>query len=107
MFYRQHQISTLPDKIIIPEKFRISLKGQRFLLFDSGIGDVGSLMIFGTTQMLSLLRDSYSCFADGIFKVVPSQFFHLYTLHFEKDEHHTMYICTNDKYKRNNVRETL
>ena len=35
----------------------MSLKGERFLLFDSGIGDVERLLIFGTTQMLSLLQD--------------------------------------------------
>ena len=55
---------------------RITLKGQQILLFDSGIGDVERLLIFGTTQMLTLLRDSNSLFADGTFKVVPSQFFH-------------------------------
>ena len=55
------------------------------MLFDSGIGDVERLMVFGTTQMLSLFRDSNSWFAHGTFKVVPSQFFQLYTLHCEKD----------------------
>ena len=44
-------ISALPEDISIPEKFKISLKGQQFLLFDSGIGDVVRLLIFGTTQM--------------------------------------------------------
>ena len=78
-------ISALPEEISIPGKFKITLKGQQFLLFDSGIGDVERLLIFGTTQMLALLRDSNSWFADGTFKVVPSQFFQLYTLHCEKD----------------------
>ena len=78
-------ISALPEEISIPEKFKITLKGQQFLLFDSGIGDVERLLKFGTTQMLALLRDSNSWFADGTFKVVPSQFFQLYTLHCEKD----------------------
>ena len=62
-------ISALPEEISIPEKFKITLKGQQFLLFDSGIGYVERLLIFGTTQMLALLRDSNSWFADGTFKV--------------------------------------
>ena len=55
------------------------------LLFDSGVGDVERLLIFGTTQMLKRLRDSNSWFAGATFKVVLSQFFQLYTLHCEKD----------------------
>ena len=35
--------------------------------------------------MLSLLEESQSWYADGIFKVVPEQFFQLYTIHAEKD----------------------
>ena len=35
--------------------------------------------------MLSILRDSKSWFADGTFKVVPQQFYQLYTIHAEKD----------------------
>ena len=62
-------ISALPEEISIPEKFKITLKGQQILLFDSGIGDVERLLIFETTQMLALLRDSNSWFADGTFKV--------------------------------------
>lgn len=70
-------ISTSAEDITIPEKFRTTLKGQSFLLFDSGIGDVNRILVFGTHQMLSLLRDSSNWFADGTFKVVPNQFFQL------------------------------
>ena len=66
-------ISTSAEDITIPEKFRTTLKGQSFLLFDSGIGDVNIILVFGTHQMLSLLRDSSNWFADGTFKVVPNQ----------------------------------
>ena len=34
--------------------------------------------------MLSLLQESLSWYADGTFKVVPEQFFQLYTIHAEK-----------------------
>ena len=43
------------------------------------------ILVFGTRQMLSLLRDSSNWFADGTFSVVPGQFFQLYTIHCEKD----------------------
>ena len=42
-------------------------------------------MIFGSPNMLSLLRDASNWFADGTFKVVPSQFYQMYTIHCEKD----------------------
>ena len=61
-------ISALPEEISIPEKFKITLKGQQFLLFDSGIGDVERFLVFGTRQMLTLLRDSNSWFADAHLK---------------------------------------
>ena len=35
--------------------------------------------------MLSLLEESQSWYADGTFKVVPEQFFQLYTIHAKKD----------------------
>ena len=35
--------------------------------------------------MLSLLCDSSNWYADGTLKVVPSQFYQLYTIHCEKD----------------------
>ena len=35
--------------------------------------------------MLSLLAESQSWYADGTFKIVPEQFFQLYTIHAEKD----------------------
>ena len=78
-------ISTSAENIIIPDKFKLTLKGQQFLLYDSGIHDTNRILVFGTCQMLSLLCDSSNWYADGIFKVVPSQFFQLYTIHCEKD----------------------
>ena len=78
-------IAKVAEEIIIPEKYKLSLKGQQFLLYDSGIGDINRLIVFGTSQMLSLLRETTSWFADGTFKAVPNQFYQLYTIHCEKD----------------------
>ena len=58
-------VSTSAEDITIPEKFRKTLKGESFLLFDSGIGDVNRILFFGTHQMLSLLRDSSNWFAES------------------------------------------
>ena len=73
------------SEIEIPERFRITTKGEPFILFDSGFGDTDRIIIFDTPKMLSILRDSKSWFADGTFKVVPQQFYQLYTIHAEKD----------------------
>ena len=77
--------SASADQIIIPEKYKLSIKGEQFLLYDSEINDTNRLLVFGTRKMLTILRDSSSWYADGTFKVVPSQFFQLYTIHCEKD----------------------
>ena len=63
----------------------MSIKGEQFLLYDSEINETNRLLVFGTRKMLTILRDSSSWYADGTFKVVPSQFFQLYTIHCEKD----------------------
>ena len=71
-------------EMIIPDKYRITLKGEFFLVYDSGIGDSNRMLIFSAPKMLSLLQESQSWYADGTFKVVPEQFFQLYTIHAEK-----------------------
>ena len=78
--------SASADQIILPEKYKFNIKGEQFLLYyDSEINDTNRLLVFGTRQMLSLLRDSISSYADGTFEVLLCQFFQLYTFHCEKD----------------------
>ena len=67
---------TCAAEIIVPEKYKVTLKQEPFLLFDSGYGDV---------NRMGLLADSRTWYADGTFKVVPEYFFQLYTIHAEKD----------------------
>ena len=71
--------------VLVPDRYMVTLKEETFLLYDSGIGDTDRMLIFSTPKMLSLLQESQSWFADGTFKVVPKQFFQLYTIHAEKD----------------------
>ena len=69
----------------IPARYRFTLKEENFLIYDSGSGDTNRMLIFCAPKMLSLLGESQSWYADGTFKVVPEQFFQLYTIHAEKD----------------------
>jgi hypothetical protein len=60
----------------IPERFR------NFVLFDSGPSE-RRIIILGCTELLDGLARSPLWLADGTFKVVPSIFFQLYTIHFQ------------------------
>ena len=44
--------STIASEIIIAEKYKFTLKGQQFLLYDSGVGDINRLLIFGTPNII-------------------------------------------------------
>ena len=55
--------------------------GERFLIFDSGMGNADRMLIFATNQALQLLADSEDWFGDGTFKVCPEIYFQFYTIH--------------------------
>ncbi|KAI6648413.1 hypothetical protein LOD99_8203 [Oopsacas minuta] len=74
--------SATATEIIIPEIYKLTSKGQQFLLYDSGIHETNRLLVFGTHQMLSLLRDTSNWYSNGTFKAAPIQFFQLYTIHY-------------------------
>ena len=40
------------------ERYRVTPNGESFLLFDSGVGDNSSIIIFAIPKMFSILRDS-------------------------------------------------
>ena len=60
---------------IIPDQFK------EFVLVDSGMDDQ-RILIFGCSELLNGLERSRFWLADGTFKVVPTLFFQLYTIHF-------------------------
>ena len=76
---------TCAAEIIIAEKYKVTVKGEPFLLFDSGFGDVNRIIIFANPKFFALLSESETWYADGTFKVVPEYFFQLYTIHAERD----------------------
>lgn len=59
----------------------MNCKEEPFLLHDSGEGDVNRLILFATQRNLECLGGASAWFCDGTFKVVPSLFYQLYTIH--------------------------
>ena len=71
---------------LLPLQYQQTLNGERFLLFDSGPGDDGRILIFATDQAVELLSTSNDWFCDGTFIVCPEIFFQLYTIHARSNE---------------------
>ena len=59
---------------------QVTTKGDRFLLYDSG-AEADRMIIFATPANLDILGRSEEWFLDGTFKVCPSIFSQLYTVH--------------------------
>ena len=82
--------SAFASELQIVDKYKVTLKGEPFLLFDSCFGDNNRLLMIGTPKMVSILSASQSWYADGTFKVAPQQFYQLDTIHAENDG----FICS-------------
>ena len=68
-------------ELLIPDQLRQTTDQRRFLLYDSGRGDVNRMLIFSTDQFLQTLHDSEHWMCDGTFKVSPNLFYQVYTVH--------------------------
>lgn len=73
-------ITSLHD-IVIPDELKTSTRGSNFLLWDSGAVDTARILMFGTTENLRLLQEFDHWFIDGTFKVSPTLFTQLFTIH--------------------------
>ena len=71
---------TIAD-INIPAQHRQTLRGENFLLHDSGEDDPGRFLIFGTQGNHDMLQNNRHWFADGTFKVAPQLFYQMHTIH--------------------------
>lgn len=60
--------TSLRDITDLPEKFKNTLTGDRFLIHDSRVGS-GRIIVFSTRRNLQLLKESDTWFLDGTFKV--------------------------------------
>lgn len=67
--------------IQIPLKYSTTAKGHNFLLYDSGMGDVNRILVFGTAETLEMFAREDVWFADGTFKHCPLLFYQIYSLH--------------------------
>ena len=80
-----HNMPAVPqrrkDIPVLPNNYQVTNRGDRFLLFDSGVGDVNLLIIFATNDAIPLFGTSPNWFMDGTFKVFPEIFFQIYTIH--------------------------
>ncbi|KII73004.1 hypothetical protein RF11_00672 [Thelohanellus kitauei] len=65
--------------LMIPEDYKITLTGNRFLLYDNN--SVERILIFSTEENLRLLSNHRTWFCDGTFKTCPSLFQQLYSIH--------------------------
>jgi len=74
-------LPTARATIELPDEYKKLPTGENFLLFDSGVGDINRILIFGTDITSSLLAQSPNWFMDGTFAIVPELFFQLYTVH--------------------------
>ena len=68
----------IPD---IRNNYQVTNRGDRFLLFDNGVGYVNHLIIFATKDSVRLLAANPNWFRDGTFKVFPEIFFQIFTIH--------------------------
>ena len=68
--------------IPVDTSFVMPLRFQDFVLFDSGPGP-DRLLLLGYNELLDGLARASMWLVDGTFKVVPSVFFQLYTIHFQ------------------------
>ena len=80
-----HKMPAFPqrkeDIPVLPNNYQVINRGVRFLLFDSGVGDVNRLMVFATNDAILLLAANPHWFMDGTFKVSPEIFFQICTTH--------------------------
>ena len=62
------------QQILIPNALKQTLRGDNFLLHDSGANDPDRYLIFGTEHNLEMLADKSGWLTDETFKVAPHLF---------------------------------
>ena len=68
-------------EINVPEGLRRTLRGDVFLMHDSGQDDSDRFLIFATQENLNNLVQYREWFADSTLKVAPHLFYQIYTIH--------------------------
>ena len=65
----------------IPERFKVTKDGHRFLLYDSGKDDPDRFQIYSTLENLKLMSRFKHWTLDGTFRCTPTIFYQFYTIH--------------------------
>lgn len=79
-----NRIISLPtsrEEIVIPEKFSKNIKGEDFVLYDSGPTN-DRMIVFGTRANLRKLVNNLNWYMEGTFSSSPALFAQLFTIHF-------------------------
>lgn len=74
---------SLNDLEDLPEEYKATVSGDKFLLYDSRDHDEiddGRVLVFSTKQNLEILSQSQMWFLDGTFKVSPTIFTQVFTV---------------------------
>ena len=69
------------DYASVTHEYRMTGTGERFLLFDSGLGDINRMFLFPTNNGKGFIANSSQWFGDGTFKLCPQVFSQIYTIH--------------------------
>ena len=67
------------EHLFLPEEYKLTSKGEPFLLYDSG-SETQRILIFGTQRNLEMLQSSKVWLADGTFKTTPLLFTQVYVI---------------------------
>ena len=73
--HQRQQQNILPNPLgkedvpVLPPQYQVTATGERFLLLDSGVGDVNRMFIFATDDGSDMLANSPQWFGDGTFKL--------------------------------------
>ena len=68
-------------EINVPEELRRTLRGDVFLMHDSGRDDPDRFLIFATQGNINNLVQYREWFTDGTFKIAPHLFNQIFTIH--------------------------
>ena len=72
--------ATLKD-IAIPIQLTLSIRGDNFLVYDSGTDDADYMLIISTEEKLDVVESNTTWHADGTLKSCPTLFYQVFTTH--------------------------
>ena len=66
---------------VLPHEYQMTGTGERYLIFDSGVGNINRMFIFTTNDGIDILVNSSQWFGDGTFKLCSQIFSQIHTIH--------------------------